>query len=186
MIRVVASVGTDHHPFGRLLDWLSLAQQRLDVEVFAQRGATPVRDDVSSVDFLPADELDELLRTADTVVCHAGPGTISAARSFGHRPIVVPRDPSFGEIVDDHQIRYAERLAANDMVDVATSSAELVRLLAEPRVSTGCSLDDSKVEASVERFAELADLLMHDGVPKRPLRHRLLVRRVPGATSASS
>jgi UDP-N-acetylglucosamine transferase subunit ALG13 len=174
---VVASVGTDHHQFSRLLDWLSQAQLRLDVDVFVQRGATPARVDVPSIDFLPSHELDELLRGADTVVCHGGPGSISAARRFGHRPIVVPRDPLLGEIVDDHQIRYAARLAAADLIDVATSSDQLIRLLAEPRISTGYSLDQSAVDAAVARFAELADRLIDSGLPKRRLHQRLLVRR---------
>ena len=33
---------------------------------------------------------------ADVVVTHGGPATISEARNAGHRPIVVPRDPSPG------------------------------------------------------------------------------------------
>ncbi len=38
--RVVVSVGTDHHPFDRMLEWIAVAKQRSDLDVLVQRGAT--------------------------------------------------------------------------------------------------------------------------------------------------
>ena len=70
---------------------------------------------------------------ASAVVCHGGPGTIALARRCGHVPIVVPRDPALGEHVDDHQMRYTAVLARSGAIEIATSAAELGRLLSTPR-----------------------------------------------------
>jgi UDP-N-acetylglucosamine transferase subunit ALG13 len=52
----------------------------------------------------------ELIRRADVVVSHAGPGLLATVRLEGKSPVVVPRSSRHGEHVDDHQELYAERL----------------------------------------------------------------------------
>jgi UDP-N-acetylglucosamine transferase subunit ALG13 len=44
---------------------------------------------------------------ADTVISHAGTGTILCASNMGHVPVVMPRLKRFGETVDDHQVALA-------------------------------------------------------------------------------
>ena len=90
MTLVVVSVGTDHHPFERLLDWVERASRESELSFLVQRGATSGRPTIESFDYVSVDELDRLMRSADAVVCHGGPGTISMAWKAGHRPIVVP------------------------------------------------------------------------------------------------
>lgn len=177
--RVVVSVGTDHHPFERALDWIVEAQQALDLDVFVQRGATPERPGLTSDDFLAQDELDATFDSADVVVCHGGPGTIAAARRHGHVPIVIPRDPRHGEHVDDHQMRYSERLLTDGLIVVATSSDDLIRLIAEPheRLPDGEGMADR--DEAVEKFAALVDQLVADRLPKRRWRDRFQLRRTP-------
>ena len=51
--------------------------------------------------------------SAAAVVCHGGPGTILGARHRGAVPIVVPRQHRLGEHVDDHQVAFSRRLAAD-------------------------------------------------------------------------
>ncbi len=179
MTRVVVSVGTDHHPFDRLIEWISAIQEKLAIDVVVQRGATGAKQGVDSVDYVTAPELAALMQTADAVVCHGGPGTISMAQRAGHRPIVVARDPSLGEHVDDHQMRYAAKLAREGTIEVADSVDELARLLAEPRPVLDAVDHDAAIAEAVGLFASLVDRLLIGELPKRRWRNRFLVRRLP-------
>jgi UDP-N-acetylglucosamine transferase subunit ALG13 len=176
MTRVVASVGTDHHQFERMLDWMEIAARKLDLDVLVQRGATPGRSTIESVDYVTAKELLELMRSADAVVCHGGPATISLARQSGHRPIVMARDPDLGEHVDDHQQRYTSKLAIDDIIDAAISADELVNLLSAPRPKSQ-QLDDEETTRAVSQFADFVEQLLAGTLPKRRWRDRFLLRR---------
>lgn len=177
MTRVVVSVGTDHHPFDRMLDWIEVAQRRLQLDVVVQRGATADRAGIESMDYVTADELAHLMSTADAVVCHGGPGTISLAQRSGHRPIVVARDPALGEHIDDHQQRYAAKLANEGAVDAAQTIDELIRLLSEPRPASTHVDHDDAVAHAVSQFAELVERLLAGTLPPRRWRDRIVVRR---------
>ena len=131
---VLAMVGTDVHRFDRLVDWLerwhagragATPQARLIVQY--GRSRAPRLPD--AVPFLAHDELQRVMTEADLVVCHGGPATITEARRHGHLPIVVPRDPTHHEHVDDHQQLFARRLGTAGMVRLAESEADLVEAL---------------------------------------------------------
>lgn len=106
--RILVLVGTDHHPFTRLCDWAdSWSVDHPDDYVLVQHGYTDAPRVARSVEILTPAQLNEALADADVVVTHGGPGTISTVRSGGILPLVIPRDPSFGEHVDQHQMRFA-------------------------------------------------------------------------------
>jgi UDP-N-acetylglucosamine transferase subunit ALG13 len=153
-----------------------VAQEAIGAQFVVQRGATPPRPGLESFDYVPAEELEALMRNADAVVCHGGPGTISLASGTGHRPIVVPRDPSLGEHVDDHQMRYAARLAAQDRIDIANDERELLALLARPRPPVDQS-DKCQGDVAIQAFAEIATRVLAGDMPHRPWRDRFVIRR---------
>ncbi len=120
------SIGTDHHPFPRLLGWVGdWAAEHPDWEVQVQHGRSPAPPYGTAFAFCDHDRLQELLEEADAVVTHGGPATITEARRYGHVPIVVPRDPRLGEHVDAHQQLFARRLAAAGLIRLASGEAEL-------------------------------------------------------------
>jgi UDP-N-acetylglucosamine transferase subunit ALG13 len=179
MRRIVVSLGTDHHRFDRLLDWAEHSQAALGTEFVVQRGATDPRPGVQTIDYLPADELEALMRSADAVVCHGGPGTISMTQRAGHRPVVVARDPLLGEHVDDHQMRYAARLAEQGIIDVAHTRDELVSLLAVARPRPRAVDHDAVITATVAAFSRTVDQLLAGTLPPRDWRRRIMVKRIP-------
>ena len=127
---VVAVVGTDHHPFNRVVGWLDAwAAAHPAARVVIQYGTSTPPVTAEGHDLLPVQALEELLRAADAVVCHGGPGTIMEAREAGHLPIVVARDPALGEHVDAHQQRFAARVAELGQVFLADTPEELSGLL---------------------------------------------------------
>lgn len=123
---IVILVGTDHHPFSRLIEWSdSWARDRGDTTIFVQHGYSVPPRTASAASFLTPDELIAQIEGSRVVITHGGPGTIMDARTGGRLPIVVPRDPRRGEHVDDHQQRFARWAAQKDLANVVTDTAKL-------------------------------------------------------------
>lgn len=136
---VLVAVGTDVHPFTRLVGWADQLAARLDgaAEVVLQHGQSQPGRLATARDYLGYEELEQLMRRAGAVVTHGGPGSIMGARDAGHRPIVVPRDPALGEHVDDHQQRFTDLLVSEGRVvradDYPTLERQVLTALAEER-----------------------------------------------------
>lgn len=158
--RVAVLVGTDHHRFDRLLAWSAALAESGAFRFFVQHGATPLPRPLEGAQMLAPTQLSSLLRRADAVVTHAGPGCIMDARACGHLPIVVPRDPRLGEHVDDHQQRFARFIARSGVVVTASHLAELEARL-HVAVLTGHLAVGRQPAPGVRRFEELVEGLVH-------------------------
>ena len=100
--RIVVTLGTAQ-PFPRLIERL-VSIIPAGIEVLWQVGHTPVNGlNLDARPFIPARELAQAMREADVVIAHAGNGSAFTAIHAGKRPILVPRDPRYGEVVDAHQ-----------------------------------------------------------------------------------
>lgn len=126
---ILVSVGSSTFPFDRLLRAVdALAHEE---ELVVQHGASTVRPAAARcLEFVPFDELAELVREARLVVTHAGVGSILLALSNGKKPVVVPRLKSFGETVDDHQLECARRFGRDGLVTVVEDPARLAAVVA--------------------------------------------------------
>ena len=163
---ILVSVGTDHHPFDRLIGWVDeWWEDHGDngVELLVQHGATPPPRLAPSTPFLERDHLEDMLGRSRAVVCHGGPATIMEARAAGIQPIVVPRDPRWGEHVDDHQLRFTGQLAADGLITPAHISTDLFaaldRAVTDP-TSYRLAESGNDVSETVERFGQLVDGLL--------------------------
>jgi UDP-N-acetylglucosamine transferase subunit ALG13 len=165
-------VGTDHHPFDRLVSWVDrwLVEGGGDrVRCVLQYGSSQAPAAPGARPYLAHAELQQLMQAADIVVSHGGPATIMECRRTDHLPIVVPRDNRRGEHVDEHQRRFAQRLSEEEMV-VLCESEELLRAalegaLARPsqfRLATpgAAASGSAEVSAPVRRAGELLDGLL--------------------------
>jgi UDP-N-acetylglucosamine transferase subunit ALG13 len=158
---VLAVVGTDHHPFDRLVHWLDAwAQRHGDVQCVVQYGTSQPPTVCTGVDYLPHPVLQDLVVRAAVVVSHGGPGTIMDARRAGLVPVVVPRDPDQGEHVDTHQQRFARLVGARQLVRLAETApaleAALEERLALPRPAVA-ALDGSTAREAALRLGSLVD-----------------------------
>nr|WP_233512454.1 glycosyltransferase [Micromonospora deserti] len=173
---MLAAVGTDKHPFDRLVDWLAEWHGGVvdEVGLTVQHGHSRAPDLPDAVAFLGHDQLQAAMASADLVVCHGGPATILEARRHGHLPIVVPRDPARGEHVDDHQVLFARRLGAAGMVALCETRQALLDALAaglaDPsRFAVSADPDSSGQRAAVRRVGQIVEELVAAS-PRR--RHR--------------
>ena len=126
---VLVTVGTDHHPFDRLIGWIDRWSPPAHVRLVVQYGTAVAPRFAECTPFLAPDDFAELLATADAVVCSGGPGAIMEARAAGLRPVVVPRRSSLGEHVDDHQRAFADFMAGRDLITLADDEPTLVAAL---------------------------------------------------------
>jgi UDP-N-acetylglucosamine transferase subunit ALG13 len=169
---LLVTVGTDHHPFGRLLRWVdgwlgTAGGRAAGLRCLMQTGTSaPPRNRAGAVQwqaYLEFDALQAAMRDAAAVVCHGGPGTILGVRHMGAVPIVVPRQHRLGEHVDDHQVAFSRRLAAEGEVFLAESEADLYELLdrvaAEPAAFRAPS-EHRGTAAAVRAFERLVDDLV--------------------------
>ncbi len=168
---VVVSVGTDHHPFDRLVGWIDeWVDLNPAVDVLVQRGNSAEPRRCRSTQLIPHPELCEFFARATVVVSHGGPSTVMDARMTGHRPIVVARDPGYGEHVDDHQRRFARHLDRHGLAEVVETKTALFHAIAQ-----GLARPDSmriEIEADavpgIVEFGRVVDQLLSTTTPLVP------------------
>lgn len=119
---IFVTVGTHHQPFQRLLDALG----SLDGELVVQYGPGDPPPGVARAEaYMPFDAMTECFREAETVVTHAGVGSILCARREGHVPLVVPRRHDLGEHVDEHQAELTRAIAEHGSVIAVWDTGKL-------------------------------------------------------------
>jgi UDP-N-acetylglucosamine transferase subunit ALG13 len=162
-LSVLVTVGSDHHPFDRLIGWMDgwLAQtERDEVSCVVQHGTAAIPRHGTVHAYLPHPTLQQLLRDADVVVTQGGPMGIVEARGCGTKPIAVPRLARLGEVVDDHQVTFCRQLASTGKLVLAEDAtslwAALDRAVAQHDVyAIEPNEADDRVEQAVERFGTL-------------------------------
>ncbi|MEM9133335.1 MAG: glycosyltransferase [Actinomycetota bacterium] len=170
---VVVSVGTDHHPFDRLVSAMDTwAAANPEVDVVIQRGTAEATSHAPSHDLIPHNELCRLFGSALAVVVHGGPSTIMDARAAGRVPIVLPRNPDFGEHVDDHQLRFGRHLQTHSLARLAGDVDEVGSLLIEALVDPDdfCVDVDGGVSPGIVAFGRVVDDLLGITTPVVPSR----------------
>jgi UDP-N-acetylglucosamine transferase subunit ALG13 len=171
---VFVTLGTDHHPFDRLVHWVDawLGQGGgARAHCLVQTGRSRIRPSLAdAVDFLDYSEMESTMKDATAVVTHGGPGSIALAVALGKRPLVVPRRKSLGEHVDDHQVVFARRIATEGTIELAESEAAfhatLDRLLTLSPAAAG-PVDTAAPLDAVARLEALVDELF-DRRPREP------------------
>lgn len=127
---VVVSAGTYHLPFDRLSEWMQDWLAASDgVRVVMQHGPSAPVNGAENVDILPYADLIDLCRQADAVVLQGGAGAVMDMRALGVVPIVVPRVPGGGEVVDDHQLVFSAEMEELGILRRALTAEDLTRLL---------------------------------------------------------
>jgi UDP-N-acetylglucosamine transferase subunit ALG13 len=172
---LLVTVGTDHHPFDRLVRWVDtwLVAHEFPFRCLMQIGdSTRPGGTVEWHAYLEFDALQAAMQAAAVVVvCHGGPSTILGARHAGAIPIVVPRQSRLGEHVDDHQVLFTRRLAGTGSIFVAETVAELHALLnravAEP-ATFRAPFQHRGMEEAVRSFERLINDLLPSPAPRLP------------------
>jgi UDP-N-acetylglucosamine transferase subunit ALG13 len=173
---VLVTVGTDAFPFDRLMQWLDvwLREGGSDrARVLVQSGSSTPPERAESAAFLPYADLQAAVGRATAVVCHGAGPSILEILEHNVVPIVVPRRRALGEAVDDHQVLFTKRLAAEGRARIADSAGELGRLLDQAIADPTAFRPDHGVadpSATTRAFATAVTPLLggHDRYSWRP------------------
>lgn len=120
-------------PFDRMIravdEW---AGKRNRQDVFAQIGQTRYRPEhIRFSNFINPQQFYENMQQADTIVAHAGMGTIISAVERCKPILVMPRRSDLGETRNDHQVATARQFEALKLVEVAMDEDTLSSRLDE-------------------------------------------------------
>lgn len=119
---IFVTVGTHEQQFNRLIR--AVDQCRLDEEVFMQIGYgdyLPINCQYKRL--ISQQEMKYYVKEARIILTHGGPGSIISALQAGKVPIVVPRQYKYGEHVNDHQIKFSNRLKSkNEIIEIVDIS----------------------------------------------------------------
>lgn len=129
---IFATVGTHEDPFDRLLAELDRLVESGEIQepVHIQTGYSLHEPRACTHEaMIGFDEVQAHMAAARVVITHGGPASIMQALALGKVPIVVPRQSKFGEHVDDHQVRFSQRIG--DRVLVVLDIAELGPMIRE-------------------------------------------------------
>ncbi|EPH95888.1 glycosyltransferase family 28 protein [Enterococcus faecalis 13-SD-W-01] len=112
---IFVTVGTHEQSFERLIKKMDQlkASGKIKEDVFIQTGFTsyePKACEFRSI--ISFEEMNAYMEKADIIITHGGPATFMMALEKGKIPIVVPRQYRFHEHVNDHQVDFAKKVAA--------------------------------------------------------------------------
>jgi UDP-N-acetylglucosamine--N-acetylmuramyl-(pentapeptide) pyrophosphoryl-undecaprenol N-acetylglucosamine transferase len=88
------------------------------------------------VETLPFQDVQEILKTADIVICHGGTGSFITALREGCRVIAMPRLAERGEHYDNHQFEISTAFAARGLVEVALESDDIIPAIVRAKSKT--------------------------------------------------
>lgn len=156
------TVGNARQPFQRLLDAVAANAAQLPQPVIVQYGHG--RFEAAGCDaraFIPMDEFERLIETAELVIQHAGGGGVLLAIRAGKVPVIMPRRAALGENVDDHQVENAAALERAGKAVVMHAAGDLLtaveRALALQRQRQSEAREPELVRLVGERLRRYAD-----------------------------
>lgn len=130
------TLGTDHHPFSRLMNWLCMAvdSELLGTEeILVQHGYTQPFEShsVHFQRFLSYTKMGAAMDSARLIVTHPST-TAFEAIDRGKVPLVISRLKAYGEHVDDHQEEFVTECSDVLPFHVVRSYEEFVAALTVP------------------------------------------------------
>jgi len=120
------TVGNATQPFDRLLEVVAAITAELPAPVIVQRGTCRLAHSGWQVfDYLEMGTFEEMVRNSRLVIMHGGAGSIINAVAGGKKPVVMPRRERHRELVDDHQLPFAEELEREGYIFLAREPEDL-------------------------------------------------------------
>ncbi len=157
---IFVTVGTQL-AFDRLIEAVdSWAGEHPGETVFAQIGPGQYKPrNCTFADFVPPDKANDLIRTADLIISHAGMGSILTALKYQKPILVLPRKASLGEHRNEHQLATAKWLGKKSGIFVAEEASDIATILGTRNLLTsGDSISEYAQPRLTERLRNYIDL----------------------------
>ena len=150
---IFVTIGTHEDQFDRLITTVDdlVATGAITEPVIMQTGSSQPPRHCEWHEMMSFDDVQATMTAARVVITHGGPATIMQVFALGKIPVVVPRNPDFGEHVDGHQLDFAEHLS--DRVIVVHDVAELADILADYPGAIAHLPDPEPPASRIEHFS---------------------------------
>ncbi len=126
---IFLTIGTQL-PFDRLVQSVDAIVGDIDESILAQIGETPyVPQNMKAQESLLPREFDEAVGECRLLVSHAGIGSVLTAQRLAKPIIIFPRQASFGEHRNDHQLATCKKLEGRPGIYVARTADDLRQLI---------------------------------------------------------
>jgi len=111
-VATFVTVGNATQSFDRMLNAVAGIFLQLPQPVLVQHGNSHFHmNNCISRPFVEMRDFNQYIAEAELIIMHAGAGSVIHAIQAGKLPVVMPRLARHGEIVDDHQLEFAQALA---------------------------------------------------------------------------
>lgn len=146
--------------FDRLIKAMDEIAPTLDEPVIAQIGPGAYEPhQMEAHRNIAASEFETLARQARLIVAHAGIGSVLTAQRAGTPIVLFPRNASFGEHRNDHQVATAKQLRRRSGIYVAEDPAQLAKIVHQSpaNLSTppGAHQPSSKLLEEITKFIQI-------------------------------
>lgn len=111
---ILVMLGTQDKSFERLLKQIEkeIENKNIKEQVIVQAGYTKFESkNMKIFDYVEQKALDDYIKKADLIICHAGVGTILNCLENKKKVIVVPRLSKYKEHNNDHQVQIAKEFS---------------------------------------------------------------------------
>ena len=145
-ILIFVTVGTHKDPFDRLIEKMDelVGNGSVKEKTVMQIGnGTYEPKNCEYYRFVDSAKFEELYKTADTIICHAGAGSIINALKNNKHLIIVPRMKKFNEHTDDHQLDLADAMEGGGKAVCVRDIGELAASIAKASASRNLPKDNT-------------------------------------------
>ena len=154
---IFVTVGTHEQQFNRLVEEIDCLVERnkIDEKVFVQLGYCsyiPKHCDYKRI--IGYREMNELAQKSSIIITHGGPGSIFLAHQYNKIPIVVPRRVEFQEHVDNHQVKFVEKISKSSESNIyyVNNIDDLYFKIEEARANLSFQRNVNKKNKFTEKF----------------------------------
>lgn len=139
--------GTGQWPFDRLVKEVDrlIENDIIKEKVFIQLGSCTYEPKHCLWErFLSFGEMCKGIEEANTVLAHACAGITLLSIQIGHQPIIIPRRKKYGELVDDHQLSFSNKIKTTRLVKVIYDIKEIENTIQNTKVTNNGIIQKSK------------------------------------------
>lgn len=132
---ILITTGTIHFPFERLISFClayfdSKTNERIVIQNTVFTPPQNLPEHIIARELIPHQEIIKLYRQAKLIISAGGEGTIIQLLEHSkNQPILFPRNPLYGEHIDDQQLKIAQEMKRQKLSQAAFSIIELKALL---------------------------------------------------------
>ncbi len=162
---IFVTAGTHEQPFNRLIKKVDELKRDgvITEDVIMQTGFSTYEPKYCTYSKLyPYSEMQQMVKDARIVITHGGPSTFIMPLQIGKIPIVVPRQKTFNEHVNNHQVDFAEAvkerygniIVVEDierLANVITDYDEIVMTMQDRAAALG---NNAKFVSELEKIAD--------------------------------